>query len=853
MITILYYLSKVVLCSAILYTYYWFVLRNKQFHQYNRFYLMGISILSWLVPFIKIDIIKEQVTSAPKVLYFANVIADNNSSIEQEVIIKSSQFTWDNLLILVSVTISILFIVRFLKSIWNIRKLIRNYPLKKVASLFLVMTDVKGTPFSFFKYIFWNVSIDLNSEVGKKILAHEVAHVEENHSFDKLLIELLLVISWFNPITWLIRNELYLIHEFIADQKSIQNNDTTILAELLLVSAYPSQQHLLSNSFFFSPIKRRIQMFTKSKTTKYSYLRRLSILPIMAATVLLFAFRNGKLNSRPIVKLDKRYTVIIDAGHGGEDLGASATDGTTEKDLALAIALKVKSLNNNPDINIILSRESDKFITVVDRTNMANTSNADLFFSIHMNNDDTKKATGTTCYVPFKNKLYVKESTILAKNILSSTNELFPKGKLITTRDRGIWVIENAKMPAVLFESGYISNPNDLSVVKGNEEKIANLILDGITSFLSNSKQNILVLDTTKPVYYVDGVKITENEMKGISEDNINSINILKGQQAIKKYPKDGKNGIVEIMLKDIQRKDQLPNKEWSNINANQNQIKSMEMSNGELIKYNGVIDTTVGDKKTPLYVLDGVPLKTSIEVSKLNEDEFESISVLRNPSTISQYGNAGKNGVILITTKTGLKGNLQNKSDKNKGFEYSAKEGLEGDLYYKKIEDRTVNGYGNNKAETSMPMKVTNVPKIQKNDDPSKNNDPIFKTTQKPAESPTVVTVTNYQKNVTRIKPPQFPGGDDAWVKYLKENLNHNLPKDRGGPEGKYTVVLSFLVEEDGTVSNIEARTNPGYGTAEEAIRVIKNGPNWIPSERDGIKGNYLKRVSIEFNVPKK
>ena len=95
----------------------------------------------------------------------------------------------------------------------------------------------------------------------------------------------------------------------------------------------------------------------------------------------------------------------------------------------------------------------------------------------------------------------------------------------------------------------------------------------------------------------------------------------------------------------------------------------------------------------------------------QLNEEEFESISVLRNPSSISQYGNEGKNGVILITTKTGLKGNLKNKSDEIKVFEYSAKEGLNGDVYYKKIEDGTVNGYGNNKAETNLPVKVTNVP----------------------------------------------------------------------------------------------------------------------------------------------
>ena len=88
MITILFYLLKVVLCSALLYTYYWFVLRNKQFHQYNRFYLMGISVLSWIVPLITIQIVKEQDIASSKVLNFANFISENNSLLEQEIILK---------------------------------------------------------------------------------------------------------------------------------------------------------------------------------------------------------------------------------------------------------------------------------------------------------------------------------------------------------------------------------------------------------------------------------------------------------------------------------------------------------------------------------------------------------------------------------------------------------------------------------------------------------------------------------------------------------------------------------------------------------------------------------------------
>jgi hypothetical protein len=92
---------------------------------------MGISVLSWLVPFLKINIFKEQVISAPKVMYFANVIADNNSSLEQEVVIQSAKFTWDNFILFIGITISILFIVRFVKSLFHVRELIIKYPFKK--------------------------------------------------------------------------------------------------------------------------------------------------------------------------------------------------------------------------------------------------------------------------------------------------------------------------------------------------------------------------------------------------------------------------------------------------------------------------------------------------------------------------------------------------------------------------------------------------------------------------------------------------------------------------------------------------------------------------------------------------
>ena len=414
---------------------------------------MGISILSWLVPFLKINIVKEQVIEVPKALYFANIIADKNSRIEQEVIAKSSQFTWDIILLIIGITVSILFIVRFLKSLWNIRNLIRQYPFKKIANLYLVLTNVKGTPFSFFKYIFWNTSIDLDSEVGMKILAHEVAHVEENHSFDKLLIEVQLVIGWFNPIIWLIRNELYLIHEFIADKKSIQNNDTSILAELLLTSAYPSQRHLLSNSFFFSPIKRRIRMFTKTNT-KYSYLRRLAILPIMAAMVLLFAFRNDVTNIKPIAKLDKHYTVIIDDGYVEVDYGGSIKEKAIENKIGSEIASEVQPLRNYHDSNdtILLAKDINKGINnsiknkFIIKTESIFTKNENKY----INNEELKNNSDTDSSLiwPVENG-EVKNK--FGKSLIPGTNNLFTNNTMLNIFVPLNSVVKSVKNGEVVF------------------------------------------------------------------------------------------------------------------------------------------------------------------------------------------------------------------------------------------------------------------------------------------------------------------------------------------------------------------------------------------------------------------
>ncbi|MCG9898869.1 MAG: energy transducer TonB [Hydrotalea sp.] len=108
-----------------------------------------------------------------------------------------------------------------------------------------------------------------------------------------------------------------------------------------------------------------------------------------------------------------------------------------------------------------------------------------------------------------------------------------------------------------------------------------------------------------------------------------------------------------------------------------------------------------------------------------------------------------------------------------------------------------------------------------------------------------------DYDKVFTVVQiAAEFPGGLSAWQKYLERNLNRDLPVDNGAPPGKYTVTVSFIVDKTGVISDVKAENNPGYGTADEAVRVIRKGPNWKPAVQNGRNVIYRHKQNITFVV---
>jgi protein TonB len=95
-----------------------------------------------------------------------------------------------------------------------------------------------------------------------------------------------------------------------------------------------------------------------------------------------------------------------------------------------------------------------------------------------------------------------------------------------------------------------------------------------------------------------------------------------------------------------------------------------------------------------------------------------------------------------------------------------------------------------------------------------------------------------------------EFPGGQQAWVRYLQKNLNANAPVDNGAAPGTYQVIVKFIVSKDGSISDVQPETKHGFGMEDEAVKIIKRGPKWTPALQNGRNVNAYRRQPITFIV---
>jgi len=186
-------------------------------------------------------------------------------------------------------------------------------------------------------------------------------------------------------------------------------------------------------------------------------------------------------------------TIVLDAGHGGKDSGAVSEFNLKESDLALEVTLGVRDILEDYEVEVILTRDDDFFVSLGGRSAIANEAGADIFTSIHFNSAEVQSANGWEVF----SHSSVGEGASLAKHIGKSHASLFRDQTSRGHKWANLSVLRRTAMPACLWEGCFLSNPLEEAMVTdpSNRRRMSRGIASGIIKHLSLEQDEYLTVE----------------------------------------------------------------------------------------------------------------------------------------------------------------------------------------------------------------------------------------------------------------------------------------------------------------------------------------------------------------------
>ena len=297
------------------------LMSRETLHRANRYLILGTIALSFLLPFCRIT-----VNAASPVM--ANLGVTQSMVMLEEVIVGGGSAStsaihsidWRAVAVVVFYAGSVVCFLRMLISIVGVLKIVRRGERQTLADgSVLVVVDGEQAPFSWIKYII--ISRKDYEENYHEVVTHEQAHIRCRHSIDVLVCDVLCCLQWFNPAMWLLRQELCAIHEYEADEAVLDSGINAKQYQILLIKkAAGGKWYSIANSFNHSKLKYRITMMSRKKSSGWTLVKAIYVLPIAAFAAI--AFANCSKTESEITKKDyaqdkmpaEVYKQIIDLG-----------------------------------------------------------------------------------------------------------------------------------------------------------------------------------------------------------------------------------------------------------------------------------------------------------------------------------------------------------------------------------------------------------------------------------------------------------------------------------------------------------------------------------------------------------
>lgn len=283
------YLLKSAICLGLLLVFYFLVLEREKMHNFNRFYLLGSVLFSFLAP---LCIISIEATPVIIETMDASVTFYPSENIVTEQITIEKPIDYQSIILILYGIISLTLLTRFGRNLFHIIKKTRKNIKITHQTAILVLVDDDILPHTFWNYIFINKNDYDNKKIERELFTHELTHVTQKHTIDVLILELIQCIFWINPFFILLKKAIQLNHEFLADEKVIdQHNNTFQYQHLLLNKAAWKNEYYLASNLNYSLTKKRLKMMTTQSSPTKILLKKLAVIPLLAGFIFLFAER----------------------------------------------------------------------------------------------------------------------------------------------------------------------------------------------------------------------------------------------------------------------------------------------------------------------------------------------------------------------------------------------------------------------------------------------------------------------------------------------------------------------------------------------------------------------------------
>ncbi len=721
-------------------------------------------------------------------------------------------------------------IFQTLKVIKKLRKTgyVKNGPIK------IVRTPEYHASFSFFSFVFVNPSTpDIEAQ---EIVNHESGHIQNRHWFDLLLMELLRILQWFNPFAWVYAHLVRQNHEYLADEIALRrSSNPAIYQAALLNQVFGVPVISLANSFSNSLNKKRFTMMKKKIQSPLRKLRLLMVLPLI--TLIFYAY------SEPDYKYQSSNNTIAnsqirqqnsDLYYIGQDsINISFSSKFERKDLA-DIMVRLAELGIKINYTSLKFTEEGKL----------NQISASIKYPDGGGSFSSRELT-TSPGPGFRRKLTYRAASLYGKVPIDSSKydsvktspiktELSKFMILIETGVNGIKLkgIEGCAWKELSFNVPFAEKAQAIDqygmTQNRTKEESANssflftitrtdngIALEGIKgtawiklSFSCNGNCQQAInqngMTGNDPLILFDGKVITRKEMQKLDPNSFESVSVLKDESATHVYGEKGRNGVIIIK-----------SKQWNGSDLGTND----------------------------LYFYREIDEKPQFPGGKSEMMRFLARN-LKYPVIASEKGAEGTALVRFTVTKTGQIDNVNVIDDVDPSLKSEAVRSI----MKMPVWDP---GKKNGKAVDvvcTIPFKFI----INK----SGNQQTTGDTRSLPGDFDEVMVV-GYGSSKTLSEPtagedrpfinvevmPEFPGGQKEMMKFINNNLKYPPEAKAQGIQG--TVVIQFVVTKAGKLENFKVMRGIKPLLDEEALRVLKVMPDWIPGKQGG------KAVAVYFTLP--